>query len=132
MSLPTLFSGFAGAEIVNAGKSEFYGFETNVTAQFDDQWRAYATLGLLATKFKDFPFAVDESGSPVNAADPSLANLSGNEFRYAPDLEVSAGVSWEHPREFFASGNVHYTTEQHGDVAKYAVNKGDEGVPECH
>lgn len=126
VSLPTVTAGFASAELVNAGESELYGLELDLNFDLNDEWSAFASLGLLETEYTSFPFAVDADGNPVNSDDPSLADFAGNEFAFAPSYQFSAGFSYENARGFFAAANVNVTPEQFSDVANLDINKSDD------
>lgn len=125
ISLPTQIIGFGGSEVVNAGESELYGAELLLEADITREFSAFATLGLLETEFIDFPFAVDAQGQPVNAADPRFANLAGNEFPFAPNIQASAGFSYISQSGFFASANINLSGEQASEVANLADNEGE-------
>ncbi|MEM8767446.1 MAG: TonB-dependent receptor [Pseudomonadota bacterium] len=110
--------------IVNAGASELYGVEIETRFRFTDTLTGFATLGLVNSEFKDFPFAVDENGDPVNAEDPTYANLAGNEFNTAPRTTFTVGLAWDQGAGWFASGNVSYASSQFSDVTNLRENKG--------
>ncbi|MEM1411364.1 MAG: TonB-dependent receptor, partial [Pseudomonadota bacterium] len=108
---------------LNAGQSEIYGLEVEAQWVITDTLAAFATLGLVQTEFKDFPFAIDENGDPVNPDDPTYANLAGNEFNSAPQTTFSIGLSWDQGGGWFASGNLSYASSQFSDVTNLAGNK---------
>ncbi|MEM1144624.1 MAG: TonB-dependent receptor [Pseudomonadota bacterium] len=116
--------GFAlDALIVNAGSSELYGLEIESQLKISDTLTGFASLGLVRTKFKDFPFAVDDNGNPVNPDDPTFADLAGNEFDNSPRTTFSLGLTWEHGAGWFASGNLSYASRQFSDVTNLSQNR---------
>jgi outer membrane receptor protein involved in Fe transport len=111
--------------ITNVGSSEVYGAEVDIQLEVNDALDLFASLGLLQTKFTDFPFAVGPDGSPANAADPQFSNLSGNEFNNAPNISAAIGFSYKSETGFFASGNVAYSGSQFSDVTNLEINTVD-------
>ncbi|GAB5480609.1 MAG: TonB-dependent receptor [Parasphingorhabdus sp.] len=84
-------------ESVNAGQSEVYGAELSIEARPDDRLTAFAALGFVETKFKDFVTATED--------------LSGNRFNNASPVTASAGFSWKHPTGFSVSGDINLRSE---------------------
>ncbi|MEM0911749.1 MAG: TonB-dependent receptor [Pseudomonadota bacterium] len=115
VSIPTQLGVFTGNEIVNGGKSEIAGLEMVLEYQINNEWEVFATLGLLETEVKDFPFAVNGDGSPVNPDNPEFANLAGNEFPFSPGWEASAGFSYQ-SHNWFSSFNVNASDKQYSDI----------------
>ncbi|MEL7453718.1 MAG: TonB-dependent receptor, partial [Pseudomonadota bacterium] len=116
VSLPGPTGILSDIEIINVGESELYGVEASVAAEPIEDLILTASIGYLDTQFTDFPFAVDETGAPVNPADPTFANLSGNEFPFAPNFTASIGASYDHQSGVFVNGNLAYTDTQFSDV----------------
>lgn len=83
------------SQIVNAGESESYGGELELTYQVSDTVNLYGGVGLLRTKFKDFVY--------------NNVSLEGQSFSNAPEQSFVIGVNWTVPRGWFAGGNVKYT-----------------------
>lgn len=108
--------------ILNVGSSEIYGLELELRKELTDSLDMFATVGLVDTEFQDFPFAVDSNGDPVNPADPTYANLAGNEFNSAPQATLAIGLSYEAQNGFFVSGNVRYASSQFSDVTNLEEN----------
>ncbi|MEM8774676.1 MAG: TonB-dependent receptor [Pseudomonadota bacterium] len=111
-----------GAQILNAGSSEFYGLEVDVAYQVDDELSVFGSLGLLETEYTDFPFAV----SPPAPAGNPFENLEGNEFDIAPNVTASAGFTYDHSSGLFLTGNVAYTGEQFSDVENLSIDAVDD------
>ncbi|MEM0909862.1 MAG: TonB-dependent receptor [Pseudomonadota bacterium] len=114
------------ADILNAGSSELYGVEAEAKLEISDTLDLFASIGLLKTKFKDFPFAVNADGTPVNSENPEFANLAGNEFNNAPNLNFSFGFSYSPLDDgFFINASAAYTEEQFGRIFNLAENTSD-------
>ncbi|MEO0367267.1 MAG: TonB-dependent receptor [Pseudomonadota bacterium] len=109
--------------ILNAGEAELLGLEMELRKEFSDQLEMFMAVGLVDTEFKNFPFAVDSNGAPVNTIDPTFANLAGNEFNSAPNSSLAIGLAYEADNGFFASGNLSYSSSQFSDVANLPENK---------
>jgi outer membrane receptor protein involved in Fe transport len=93
---------------VNAGESEYYGFE------MDGQWRPRAPIELFAsaayvkTEFLDF---VDGGN-----------DFSGNEFRDAPEWTAAAGATYFFDNGIYLGGDVSYTSSSFLDAANTVEN----------
>lgn len=111
--------------VVNAGTSELYGAEIDITGSPTDSLDLFASVGLLSAEFTNFPFAVDFNGDPTNPADPQFANLAGKTFPAAPEFNLSFGFNFESPSGFFANVAGNFTTEQFSDVTNLEINKSD-------
>lgn len=72
----------------NAASGRNLGLELESSLRLNDQWSLYANLGLLDVTFDEFVTAE--------------VDLSGREQAHAPDYSFAAGVSWQHPRGWFA------------------------------
>ncbi|MEM8937342.1 MAG: TonB-dependent receptor [Pseudomonadota bacterium] len=125
VNLPGIGGNLIERFIANAGESQLLGAEFSAEADVTDRLSVFANMGLLWTEFSEFPFAVDESGTPENPADPQFANLDGNEFNNAPRFNASAGVTYQ-DRSLFANANVSYSTAQFSDILNLEENRGDE------
>lgn len=94
--------------VVNAGESEYYGFEV------DGQWRPSAAIELFAsaayvhTEFLDFV----DGGS----------DFSGNEFRDAPEWTAAAGATYFFDSGIYLRGDVSYTSSSFIDAANTVEN----------
>jgi outer membrane receptor protein involved in Fe transport len=96
-------------QIVNAGKSQLYGFEIETSLRPTEGLNLYAGLGYSHTKFKDFIVNVGQL----------FQGAQGNEFARAPHWTVSGGATYRHASGLFANVNANYrsaffqsTTEQ--------------------
>jgi len=85
------FGGF-DTTIVNAGKSEQYGAEAELSYQASKELRLFTNVGLLHTEFVEY----ETAGS----------NFSGNEFPFAPRYTIGAGAQYNHQSGFFAAASV--------------------------
>ncbi|MEM1262847.1 MAG: TonB-dependent receptor [Pseudomonadota bacterium] len=122
-------TGFAlDALTINAGRSELYGLEIEAQVALTDTVTAFGSLGLVRTRFEDFPFAIDENGAPSNPDDPTFADLSGNEFNNAPETTVAVGLTWDGGSGWFASGNASYASDRFADVTNLPENRGGEYI----
>ncbi|MEM1112742.1 MAG: TonB-dependent receptor [Pseudomonadota bacterium] len=98
---------FTDAQTVNAGETEIYGLEASAEYRWSADLNLYASLGLLETEFKDFPFAAP--GLPFD-------NLAGNELPTAPPVSFTVGLNYTHDTGLFASASIAYTDSQHTQV----------------
>lgn len=110
-------------DIENAGNSELYGIEIDVLFEVNEELAVFANLGLLDTKFNDFPFATVAPGG-----DPQFENLAGNSFNAAPSVTASAGFSYEHGSGAFVSSTFTYTDGQFSDVENFEIEGTDSYV----
>ncbi|MEM7361159.1 MAG: TonB-dependent receptor [Pseudomonadota bacterium] len=108
---------------LNIGSSEITGLEIELRKNFGSQFELFANLGLVDTEFTNFPFAVDAAGNPVNPADPTFANLAGNQFNSAPKTSFAIGLSYETGNGFFANATASYASSQYSDVTNLEINK---------
>ncbi|MEM0911354.1 MAG: TonB-dependent receptor [Pseudomonadota bacterium] len=114
-------SGSPGANdsfVANVGESELYGVELSLFAELTHGVDVYTTLGLLETKFTDFPFAT-EVGSEGNP----FENLRGNEFTTAPNMTASFGLSYQRDDGLFAAATANYRSSQQSDVTNLELNE---------
>ena len=86
------------AYLANAGKSESYGGELEVSYAATDKLDLYASLGLLRTEFKDFNLA------------SWGADFSGLSFPNAPERSFAAGFRWGGDEGFFAAASAKYVS----------------------
>ncbi|MEM7501593.1 MAG: TonB-dependent receptor [Pseudomonadota bacterium] len=110
-------------DTLNIGSSELYGIEVEFRHTPTDNFDWFATLGYMQTEFTNFPFAIDGMGNPSNPTNPIFANLRGNEFNSAPNLNLAAGFSYRHPTGVFVNSNVSYADEQFSDVTNLPQNE---------
>lgn len=110
--------------IVNAGESKLYGLEFIADYVFTDNLSAFFNLGILKTKFSEFPYAVDINGNPLNTANPKFANLVGDSFPGAPKLSFTIGADWKNNMGLFASASYSYA----GKTESTIPNIGDSDV----
>lgn len=103
----------------NAGTSELYGLEMDITYYASEQFSVFTSFGLLSTEFTDFPFA-------PNSPDPEFQNLEGNRFTAAPTFNWSAGFVYEHDSGMFVNANGSYATRQFSDVTNLAINESED------
>lgn len=85
----------ASSYITNAGKSESYGGEIELTYAATERLDLYGSIGLLETEFKDF------SAGGIN--------YSGLSFPGAPETNISLGFQWGGEIGWFANGSATYT-----------------------
>ncbi len=83
---------------VNAGESSLYGAEISIDANWTESLSGYASFGLLQTEFDDFV-----SG---------LVDNTGNEFAYAPNSNITAGVSYRASNGLVAIADVNWRDDQ--------------------
>ena len=114
---------FNDFQILNAGRSELYGLELDFAFRVSAELDLFGSLGLLETKFNDFPFATI---SPTG--DPRFENLAGNSFNSAPDVTGSAGFSYRHATGFFITANASYTGAQFSDIENFDVERADDFI----
>ncbi|MEM6818123.1 MAG: TonB-dependent receptor [Pseudomonadota bacterium] len=119
VSIPGEF-GFFDTEILNSGTSELYGLEVEVKKTFSSELSGFMSLGILNTEFTDFAFA---PGSGTQ-----FENLAGRNFNNAPELNISAGLTYESADGFFLSGNFAYSDDQFSDVTNLQQNVNEDYI----
>ncbi|MEM1152527.1 MAG: TonB-dependent receptor [Pseudomonadota bacterium] len=115
-------------EVINAGESEFYGFEVSSSYGLGANLTAYASLGYVDTEYTNFPFAIDGEGNPLPLfgidgeqleGDTRFANLAGNSFAVAPEWTSNIGLSYDNSVGVFGSMNVVFRDSQHTDIENF-------------
>lgn len=86
-------SGFA-TTTENAGRSHYYGLETEALWAFEAPFEIFATLGLLRSEFDEF----------INDGE----DYAGNEFPYAPDTTAGLGLTLREWRRLSGQITVNY------------------------
>ncbi|WP_162932365.1 TonB-dependent receptor [Solimonas sp. K1W22B-7] len=74
----------------NAGRSHYYGLETELLWKLDGPLEAFLTLGLLRSEFDEFGNDLNGDGDTTDADD---ADYRGNEFPYAPRETAGIGLT---------------------------------------
>lgn len=97
----------------NAGSSELYGLEADVTAQLTDSLRLRAGIGLLETEFTDF-------GNAQTGED-----FTGNSFSQAPGFTGNLAVSYQHPSGLFANGDARFQSSSFSDPQNFIAQRVD-------
>lgn len=75
----------------NAGGATIYGLETDFTWRASENWDMYLAASFMHSEYKDFTGAAGE-------------NYDGNQLASAPNLAVSAGITYTHPLSLGAPG----------------------------
>ncbi|MEM1114240.1 MAG: TonB-dependent receptor [Pseudomonadota bacterium] len=101
------------SRIENAGESELYGLETDLTALLGEHFTLIAGFGLLHTEVIDF---ID----PVSGED-----FGGNEFPQAPGENVSFALFYEHDNGLFGSIDGRYQGSSFSEPANVAEHRVD-------
>jgi len=91
-------------KIENAGRSKIYGLETEFNIQFNDSLNLFATAGYSHTEYDEF---VASSGE----------DLSGNSFKFAPELTGAIGMHYRFGNGFYANATLSYEGESYTDDA---------------
>lgn len=87
---------------VNAGESEFYGFETDLSYQATPDWIVYGGVGFAHTEFVDF---TDSSGN----------DFGGNRFPYAPEWSANLGTSYASYDGIFGGVDINYQSNMYAN-----------------
>lgn len=106
---PTIQTDFM---ITNAGKSELYGAELELSLTPRANIELYGNIGLVETEFTKFP-ANEELGS---------SDLSGNEFLHAPNVTAAAGVNWAISSDLKMQVDVDYLHSNYADLENMFLN----------
>lgn len=106
---PTIQTDFM---ITNAGKSELYGAELELSLTPRANIELYGNIGLVETEFTKFP-ANEELGS---------SDLSGNEFLHAPNVTAAAGVNWAISSDLKMQVDVDYQHSNYADLENMFLN----------
>ncbi|MGJ8562199.1 MAG: TonB-dependent receptor [Alphaproteobacteria bacterium] len=99
---------------VNAGKSELYGFEADVSYDIDESLELYGSLGYVHTEFRDFPVSFSAAGE---------VNLAGNAFPYAPKFSLNAGFDKQHESGIFYGVDINHRSSAFSDKENAEVDK---------
>lgn len=81
----------------NAGESQLTGLEIQWDAFWTDELDTFVSIGLLDAGYDVF--------------DTELAEFSDNDFPYAPDMTISAGVNYRHPSGFTVIADVAWSDQ---------------------
>lgn len=95
----------------NAGASELYGLEVDLTAIVSSRLTVFAGLGLLHTEFTDFVDA--ENG----------VDYGGNQFPQAPSATASLALLYEHGNGVFANLDARYASSAYSDPQNFQEHK---------
>ncbi|MEM7000054.1 MAG: TonB-dependent receptor [Pseudomonadota bacterium] len=115
-------TGVNDSETVNVGESELKGVELEVQWFVDDNLEVFGTFGYSDTEIIDFPYAVDDTGTPLNAR---FANLSGNEFQLSPGTTASIGLYYEAGNGWFGDVTSSYTGDGYSDIFNLRADEFD-------
>ncbi|MDM4771047.1 TonB-dependent receptor [Solimonas sp. SE-A11] len=74
----------------NAGRSHYYGLETELLWKFQGPLEAFLTFGLLRSEFDEFGNDLNGNGATT---DPEDEDYKGNEFPYAPRQTAGIGLT---------------------------------------
>ena len=88
--------------IANAGQSESYGGELELSYFATDRLNVYASVGLLHTEFKDFAIG--------------NLNLAGQPLSNAPEQNLAVGFFWGAPTGWFFGGNLEYVGSSYSRI----------------
>jgi outer membrane receptor protein involved in Fe transport len=88
----------------NAGSSELYGFEASFDYELTENLNLYTGLAITHTEYIEF-------------VHPTLDDLSGNVFNFAPEETAVLGLNYYQSGGFFANASVSYVGESYSDVS---------------
>ena len=100
---------FLDSIILNAGRSQLQGLETEVRFKVLDTLTTFASLGLIETRFDRFV---------SNGVD-----YRGNEFPFASPYQIGAGFSYAHESGITLTSDLNYLGPAYSDVANTAQDK---------
>jgi len=107
----------------NAGQSELYGFESDVSFAVTDRLEVYGGIGVAFAEFVDFQ---NGEFDPAQAeSENNQANFAGNRFPFAPSLSLNGGFSYTHPSGVFGGVDASYQAGAFNDIENFALNKTD-------
>ncbi|MEM6625518.1 MAG: TonB-dependent receptor [Pseudomonadota bacterium] len=102
---------------VNAGESELFGIETDVSFDVTSEFEVYGGLGYAYTEFIEF------SDTVFRATNGAAGNdFSGNRFPYAPRLSANAGMTYSGPSGIFGGLDANYQSDQYANNFNEAVD----------
>ena len=81
----------------NASHGENYGLESQLQWQFSSRWQLAGSLGLLHTRYLGY----DSNALAQGSGAPVLA-LDGRAQSFAPEYQLAASLSYQHPDGLFA------------------------------
>ena len=97
--------------IVNAGSSQLYGGEIELSAQITDNLEAFGSVGFVDTEFKDFIF--------------NGMQLAGNEFPNAAGITGAFGADYFFANGFYISGDASFTEGAFTDIQNTESRRND-------
>ena len=105
------------AVITNANKSHAYGAELEGRYRFTERFTAYASVGLLYTRFDDIVV-------------PATGDFSGNKFPEAPGYTVNFGGTYQDPLGWFVGANARFVDGfySNGDLGNTVAREVDSAV----
>ncbi|MEM9054038.1 MAG: TonB-dependent receptor, partial [Pseudomonadota bacterium] len=102
-------------ETQNAGASSVTGFEIESQYAPNDQVDIYGSIGYAKTDFEEFDVVVGSTNAgnfsqctPFQGS--FLCDFSGNEFAFAPEWTLNAGVNWRPTDNWIANVNANHTS----------------------
>lgn len=91
--------------IANAGESNLYGFEIESSGYLTDSLELFGNIGYVKTEYDDFTVIRDGLQS----------NLKGNEFKGAPNMTATLGLSYRSKLGIFSSIDANYQDQAYID-----------------
>lgn len=103
-------------EIQNAGGSNVKGFEVEALYKASDTIDLQGSVGYAKTEFDEFNVGVNSANAAnfseciPGQASGFICDLSGNEFAFAPQWTLNAGITWKPTDNWIANLNANHTT----------------------
>jgi len=119
--LPAPFNQFF--ETLNAGTSELYGLETDISYAVNSNLQVYAGVGVSVAEFVDFANGNFDPSQPVSEANQD--NFAGNRFPFAPRLSLNGGFSYTDENGIFGGVDINYQSSAFNEIENVALNQAD-------
>lgn len=108
----------------NAGRSHYYGLESELLWKFEAPFEVFLTLGLLRSEFDEFRNDANTDGDTADEGE----DYAGNEFPYAPRQTVGLGLTLREWRRFSGQLSANYIGRFYSDPDNDARTRADARV----
>lgn len=105
---------------VNAGQSELYGFESDLTFEATRDLQLYAGFGYASSEFIDFPNDGFDPALPVSEA--NQPNFAGNRFAETPLWTANFGFTYADNDGVFGGVDANYESDRFALSENFDVN----------
>ena len=109
------------SQTVNAGQSELYGLESELTYRVSETLNVYGSVGYASAQFIDFANGNFDPNQPESIGNP--ANFAGNSFPFAPEFSFNGGFDYRNSSGLFGGVDVSYQSEAFNSIFNAELNQ---------